>query len=198
MVSVSFNINGNDYNLNDVIVEHYPKVKSIFIDSVEQILKFPHFFEMKNIVNIDLPSDLKLPSKITEFIYLRDIWIIKNSYESKKPDDFYVNNNKMFINKLTKNINIPSDIQYLNISLIDKESLYKLDNLPQELEYLQIRIDEDILYVCEQKNLKLFRNLPHTLKQLNLILEGPKEEFKFVIDNIKLPLGCEYKCIEYY
>ena len=44
----------------------------------------------------------------------------------------------------------------------------------------------------------MLRNLPQSLKRFNLIVEGKKDEFEYVLSNIKIPYNCVYKCYEYY
>lgn len=200
MLIVSFEMCGEDYNLNDILVDDYSKIQCLrILNDISEILNFPHFYEMKNIINIEISSNIKLPNKFAEFIYLRDVWFEqKQNGRSVKPKDVLINNNKMFVNIMTKDINIPDNIRYLTISLIESDSIYKLDNLSHELEYLQIRIDEENLVVSEENKYMMLRNLPQSLKRFNLILEGKKDEFEYVLSNIKIPYNCVYECYEYY
>jgi len=110
-----------DYKyFNDIPKNEYKLIKYLIVgNDIKELIKCNEFYEMTNIIYIEINCKEYILNEFAEFIYLRDI-IYKIDNKIKLLEINLINNNKMLIKILEAYTQIPTNIKYLTITMCNQ------------------------------------------------------------------------------
>jgi hypothetical protein len=189
--------------------EDFTKViKVVFhkLRSVELELYAPNVYNLTNLemlVTTDLPNtNPDFSNYLGNLIHLNTLKLGHFSNYLPHISKCYQNDNRALILNLHSKIDIPTNIEYLNIFIdyiIDKQIIdYVIaffNNLHSGLKYLQININH-LIYI-----LNFITNLPTTLEVFNIVILNcdtsiiRKNEYKNYVDTLVSKMKIPFNCI---